>query len=51
MSQLEKNSLYDNICSLLTDYENNKKVGIEDFYIILVEISKKWELLTGETLP
>lgn len=51
MNNNEKSRLYDSICHLLTDYETgetNSPVTEDDLYSALVEITNKWEEITGE---
>lgn len=38
----EKDMIYDEMCGVLTDYENNK-VGADELYKILVKIQNNWE--------
>ena len=48
MSELQKKTIYDKMCHLLTDYENTYEVKAEDLYWMLVEIQNNWEDLTGD---
>ena len=52
MTRLQKNDLYDEMCHLLTDYENPEDailpVSKEDLYDMLVKIQNNWEELTGD---
>lgn len=60
MTKMDKNNLYDEMCHLLTDYEQavNEANGEldeseaiaweENFYTMLVKIQNNWEELTGE---
>lgn len=44
--------LYDKICRVLTDYENDESLTvyekIQDMYEVLVEVQNKWEELTAK---
>ena len=42
-----KNNLYDEICHVLTDYEEGRANG-DDCYDMLVKIQNNWEELTGD---
>lgn len=46
MTCMEKNNLYDEVCRILTDYEEGTASG-KDLYIILCNITNKWEEITG----
>lgn len=46
MTTMEKNNLYDEICHVLTDYEEGK-ASKEDLYEVLCEVSANWEEITG----
>lgn len=52
MTKMQKNELYDEMCHILTDYENEGDatlpVSKEDLYNMLVKIQNNWEELTGE---
>ena len=55
MNKMEKNSLYDELCRTLTEYEEQHEPikGVEWFwedelYFMLIKIQNKWEELTGE---
>lgn len=49
MTQNKKNELYDEMCRLLTDYENPDKTDFvpndKDFYKFLVKLQNSWESL------
>lgn len=42
VSFMEKQKIYDELCRVLTDYENDI-VGAEDLYNMLVHIQNNWE--------
>ena len=49
MTRMDKNNLYDELCHLLTDFEEmSESVSEEDLYDMLVKIQNNWEELTGE---
>jgi len=48
MNRIRKNEIYDEMCHLLTDYENNEGVCETDLYAMLVRIQNNWEELTDE---
>ena len=52
MTRLEKNSIYDEMCHLITDYEYipdpSNTVEPIDLYYMLVKIQNCWEELTRE---
>ena len=49
MTRKEKEDLYDRICFLLADYEEDKRnVHKKHFYDLLREISIYWEFITGD---
>ena len=55
MNKMEKNSLYDELCRTLTEYEEQREPikGVEwsckdELYFMLIKIQNKWEELTGE---
>lgn len=60
MNRMQKNAIYDEMCGLLTRYEDdvNSSNGEldketaqyyeEDFYTMLVKIQNNWEYLTGD---
>jgi hypothetical protein len=49
MTRMDKNQVYDELCNLLTDFEQMKEtVCEEDLYDMLVKIQNNWEELTGE---
>lgn len=49
MTRMDKNNLYDELCHLLTDFEEMREtVSEEDLYDMLVKIQNNWEELTGE---
>lgn len=49
MARMDKNQVYDELCHLLTDFEQMEEyVGEEDLYSMLVKIQNNWEELTGE---
>ena len=53
MTRMEKEAIYDEMCALLTNYENPEEcegyeVTAEDLYSMLVEIQNNWEYLTGD---
>ena len=50
MNKLAKDNFYDDICHLLTDYENGNDIPVtaDDLYDMLVNIVNNWEFLTGE---
>lgn len=49
MTRMDKNQVYDELCHLLTDFEEMREsVGEEDLYDMLVKIQNNWEELTGE---
>lgn len=47
MTRLEKNSLYDRTCNVLTDYEENI-ASEHDLYVALIDITLAWEEITGD---
>lgn len=55
MNKMKKNSLYDELCRTLTEYEEQREIikGVEwswedELYFMLIKIQNKWEELTGE---
>ena len=55
MNKMEKNSMYDELCRTLTEYEEQREPikGVEwswedELYFMLIKIQNKWEELTGE---
>lgn len=55
MNKMEKNSMYDELCRTLTEYEEQCEPikGVEwswedELYFMLIKIQNKWEELTGE---
>ena len=48
MTRMGKNNLYDELCHLLTDYEQTGDVNSADLYEMLVKIQNNWEELTGD---
>ena len=54
MTHLEKMAIYDEMCHLLTDYENTDFYGETaedaacDFYNMLVKIQNNWDELISE---
>lgn len=47
MARMDKNEVYDEMCHVLTDYEEDRASG-GDLYDMLVKIQNNWEELTGE---
>lgn len=52
MNKLQKDAIYDEMCHLLTDYENEEEAALpvdeEDLYYMLVKIQNNWGELTSE---
>lgn len=55
MTRMDKNNVYDRLCKTLTEYEEQfepiKDVDWsweQELYMMLVEIQKNWEEITGE---
>ena len=52
MTRMQKNDLYDEVCRVLTDYEQQDGedfiVDADDLYQMLVKVQNNWEELTGE---
>ena len=46
MTRMEKNDIYDEMCHVLTDYEEDQ-AGADDLYSMLVKIQNNWEELSG----
>lgn len=42
----EKDKLYDELCSVLTDYEN-EELHIDYLYEMLVKIQNNWDVITA----
>ena len=47
MTRFEKNNLYDRVCHVLTDYEENT-ASKYDLYDVLADIACAWEEITGD---
>ena len=47
MTRMDKNNLYDEMCHVMTDYEEGGASGL-DCYEMLVKIQNNWEELTGD---
>lgn len=47
MTRMDKNTVYDEMCHVLTDYEEHRASGA-DLYDMLVKVQNNWEELTGE---
>lgn len=47
---LEKQKLYDAVCRVLTDYETQKAVG-DDLYWMLVQVQNNWETIISTNEP
>ena len=51
MTRLEKNNIYDEMCGLLTDFEEYGDESYEladELYEMLVKIQNNWDELTSE---
>ena len=52
MNKLQKDALYDEMCHLLTNFENqddsNCDIVADDLYNFLVKLQNNWEELTSE---